>query len=63
MSHAVVWFRNDLRLHDNPAWGTATSDHDRITALFVMGTERGAALRLLLQIFRRDAAMALLGAG
>jgi deoxyribodipyrimidine photo-lyase len=36
MSHGVVWFRNDLRLHDNPAWGAATSDHDRVTALFVV---------------------------
>jgi deoxyribodipyrimidine photo-lyase len=36
VSHGVVWFRNDLRLHDNPAWGEATSEHDRVTALFII---------------------------
>lgn len=36
MSRGVVWFRNDLRLTDNPAWGEATSEHDSVTALFVM---------------------------
>lgn len=36
MSHAVVWFRRDLRLGDNPAWNRATTEHDRVTALFVI---------------------------
>lgn len=36
MDGAVVWFRNDLRLGDNPAWSAATSDHDEVTALFVI---------------------------
>ncbi len=35
-SHAVVWFRRDLRLADNPAWSAATTDHDHVTALFVV---------------------------
>jgi deoxyribodipyrimidine photo-lyase len=34
-SRAVVWFRRDLRLGDNPAWAAASQDADRITALYV----------------------------
>lgn len=49
---ALVWFRKDLRLSDNPAWGDATSRHDRVQALFVLesqlweasGTNRAAQL-------------------
>ena len=33
---ALVWFRRDLRLCDNPAWVAATREHDRVTALFVV---------------------------
>lgn len=33
---ALVWFRRDLRLSDNPAWADATSTHDRVTALYVL---------------------------
>ena len=36
MSTAIVWFRNDLRLTDNPAWAAATIEHDRVAALFVV---------------------------
>lgn len=32
----LVWFRRDLRLHDNPAWAAATAEHDRVTALYVL---------------------------
>ena len=35
-SSGLVWFRRDLRLDDNPAWSRATSDHGRVTALFVI---------------------------
>jgi deoxyribodipyrimidine photo-lyase len=35
-SRAVVWFRRDLRLGDNPAWAAASRDADRITALYVL---------------------------
>ena len=35
-SPGIVWFRRDLRLEDNPAWGAATSRHDEVTALFVI---------------------------
>ena len=30
---ALVWFRRDLRLDDNPAWAAATAAHQRVTAL------------------------------
>jgi len=33
---AIVWFRRDLRLDDNPAWARATSEHERVVALFVI---------------------------
>ena len=33
---AIVWFRRDLRLLDNPAWSAATARHDAVTALFVV---------------------------
>lgn len=33
---ALVWFRRDLRLGDNPAWTAATSAHDEVVALFVL---------------------------
>ena len=32
----LVWFRRDLRLEDNPAWAAATSEHEVVTALFVI---------------------------
>jgi deoxyribodipyrimidine photo-lyase len=35
-AHAVVWFRRDLRLRDNPAWAAATTRADRVTALYVL---------------------------
>ena len=33
---ALVWFRRDLRLADNPAWAAATAAHDEVAALFVL---------------------------
>ncbi|MFW2380840.1 MAG: cryptochrome/photolyase family protein [Acidimicrobiales bacterium] len=33
---ALVWFRRDLRLRDNPAWAAATAAHDDVVALFVL---------------------------
>jgi deoxyribodipyrimidine photo-lyase len=33
---AIVWFRRDLRLHDNPAWASASTLADRVTALYVL---------------------------
>jgi deoxyribodipyrimidine photo-lyase len=35
-TRAVVWFRRDLRLHDNPAWASASQTADRVTALYVL---------------------------
>jgi deoxyribodipyrimidine photo-lyase len=34
-STAIVWFRRDLRLADNPALAEAAAGHDRVVALFV----------------------------
>jgi deoxyribodipyrimidine photo-lyase len=38
MSHstALVWFRRDLRLDDNPAWAAATTQHTDVLALYVL---------------------------
>jgi deoxyribodipyrimidine photo-lyase len=36
MTTGLVWFRSDLRLADNPAWGDATAGNDRVVALFVI---------------------------
>lgn len=33
---ALVWFRRDLRLDDNPAWAAATRDCEFVVALFVL---------------------------
>ena len=33
---ALVWFRRDLRLDDNPAWAAATSSHQAVVPLFVL---------------------------
>jgi deoxyribodipyrimidine photo-lyase len=35
MSSGLVWFRRDLRLHDNPAWAAGTGRHDAVAALYV----------------------------
>lgn len=32
----IVWFRNDLRVEDNPAWDEATQRHRRVVALYVL---------------------------
>ncbi|MEM8704951.1 MAG: deoxyribodipyrimidine photo-lyase [Actinomycetota bacterium] len=36
MSAALVWFRRDLRLDDNPAWAAATENHDEVIPLLVI---------------------------
>jgi len=33
---AVVWFRRDLRLRNNPAFAAASAGHEHVTALFVL---------------------------
>lgn len=35
MSTAIVWFRRDLRLQDNPALAAACQQHDKIIPLFI----------------------------
>ena len=39
MSTAIVWFRRDLRLDDNPAWARATIEHDHVIPLVVIEPE------------------------
>ena len=39
--HALVWFRNDLRLADNPALHAATTGFGKVTALFVHERDDG----------------------
>jgi len=39
MSTAIVWFRRDLRLADNPALDRARNDHDRVVPVFIWDPE------------------------
>ena len=55
---AVVWFRRDLRLADNPAWAAATQAADRVLALFVVDP----AVMATADRRRRDLVLAPLGA-
>ena len=36
MSHALVWFRQDLRLKDNPALYYAAKEYENITLLYIL---------------------------
>jgi len=48
---AIVWFRRDLRLTDNPAWAAAVAAADTVVALFVVDpvlVRTGGARRLAL---------------
>lgn len=38
MSTALVWFRNDLRLHDNPALYTACKNYEQVIFLYIEDT-------------------------
>lgn len=54
---ALVWFRRDLRLDDNPAWAAATAGHDRVVALYVLDRRLlGAAGALRRRRFLHDLA-------
>ncbi|HSN01032.1 MAG TPA: deoxyribodipyrimidine photo-lyase, partial [Rudaea sp.] len=35
MSTAIVWFRRDLRLEDNPALDAALRAHDRVACVYI----------------------------
>jgi deoxyribodipyrimidine photo-lyase len=35
-STALVWFRRDLRVHDNPSLARALAEHDRVVPVFVL---------------------------
>lgn len=39
MATSLVWFRNDLRLHDNPALAAAVASHDRVVPVYVFDPE------------------------
>ncbi len=43
MSTAIVWFRRDLRLADNPAFDAAVRAHDRVIAAYVHAPEEEGA--------------------
>jgi len=36
MKTIIVWFRNDLRVHDHPALAAATKDGDRVVPVFIL---------------------------
>lgn len=36
MSCAIFWFRNDLRLHDNPALQAALEQHDKVLPVYIL---------------------------
>ncbi len=36
LSHAIVWFRQDLRLSDNPAFTAACREHDAIIPIYIL---------------------------
>ena len=36
MSNAIVWFRQDLRLSDNPAWAEACRHHDIVIPIYIL---------------------------
>ncbi len=58
---AIVWFRRDLRIEDNPAWEAALRAHDRVIAAFVIdpvvmqqaGSRRQATLSAYLESLDR----------
>jgi deoxyribodipyrimidine photo-lyase len=63
MSNGLVWFRNDLRLADNPAWAAATANHERVTALFVVderlwGASEGRTAQLAAHLAGLDRVLA-----
>ena len=35
MSTALLWFRNDLRLHDNPALYHACKNHEKVILIYI----------------------------
>lgn len=39
-SHSVIWFRNDLRVYDNPALVQACAESDKVTAVFCVCEEQ-----------------------
>ena len=55
---AIVWFRRDLRVDDNPAWTAAATTHREIVPLFVLDPQ----LMNAAGPFRRRQLMADLGA-
>jgi deoxyribodipyrimidine photo-lyase len=44
-AHTLVWFKNDLRLDDNPALAAATVDGAPVALLYILDERAGAASR------------------
>ena len=42
MSTALVWFRRDLRLADNPALSAACREHERVLPVFIHAPDEEA---------------------
>lgn len=42
MSNALVWFRQDLRLHDNPAFFEACTNHDKVIPIYIFDEKNSA---------------------
>jgi len=67
MSTAIVWFRRDLRLSDNPALSAALANHERILPVYIHAPEEeaswqsGAAGRWWLHHGLKDLSEQLLG--
>ncbi|MEO7199984.1 MAG: deoxyribodipyrimidine photo-lyase, partial [Dokdonella sp.] len=43
MTTALVLFRRDLRLADNPAWHAACAEHERVLPVYIDAPEEDAA--------------------
>ena len=41
MSTALVWFRRDLRLTDNPAWSAACAEHAEVLPVYIQSDDDG----------------------
>jgi deoxyribodipyrimidine photo-lyase len=39
MKTIIVWYRNDLRIHDHPALATAATDADRVIPVFILNDD------------------------
>lgn len=45
MSSCILWLRQDLRLHDNPALNAALKNHDQVYPVFIYDSENAGDWR------------------